>query len=35
MNSNFIEGCSYGFNWLEVSIGLDNGLALTRRQAII
>ena len=31
---NFIEICSFGSNWLCVSIGLDNGLAPNRRQAI-
>ena len=32
---NFIEVCYYGSNWQYSSIGLDNGLAQSRRQAII
>ena len=32
---NFTEICSQGSNWQQPSIGLDNGLALNRRQAII
>ena len=32
---NFIEIWSLGSNWQYVSIGLDNGLAASRRQAII
>ena len=32
---NFIEICSLGSSWQYVSIGLDNGLAPCRRQAII
>ena len=31
----FIEVCSWGSNWQYSSIGLDNGLAPSRRQAII
>ena len=32
---NFTEVCSSGSNWQWPSIGLDNGLAPIRRQAII
>ena len=32
---NFIKVCSSGSNQQQASIGLDNGLAPTRRQAII
>ena len=32
---NFTEICSQGSNWQYYSIGSDNGLSLTRRQAII
>ena len=32
---DFTEICSQGSSWLYSSIGLDNGLAPTRRQAII
>ena len=31
----YTECCSIDFNWLEVRIGWDNGLAPSRRQAII
>ena len=34
-DSNFTEVCSLGSNWQQPSIGLDHGLALNRRQAII
>ena len=30
---NFIEMCSQGSNWQQVSIGWGNGLALSKRQA--
>ena len=32
---NLTEVCSYGSNWQHYSIGSDNGLASSRRQAII
>ena len=32
---NSIEICSYGYSWQYFSIGLENGLAPNRRQAII
>ena len=32
---NFIEVCSLGSNWQQVSIGSDNGLVLNRQQTII
>ena len=34
-DQNFIEVCSRGSNWQYSSIGLDNGLAPNRQQAII
>ena len=34
-NKNFMEIFSLGSNWQYVSIGSDNGLAPSRRQAII
>ena len=34
-DTNFTEVCSLGFNWQKNSVGLDNGLAPNRRQAII
>ena len=34
-DSKFIEVCSYGSKWQEVSVGSGNGLAPNRRQAII
>ena len=34
-DSNFTDICSKGSNWQSPSIGLDNGLAPNRRQAII
>ena len=34
-DKNFNEVCSQGSNWQYHSIGLDNGLARNRRQAII
>ena len=33
--SNFTDVCPQGSNWQSSSIGLDNGLAPNRRQAII
>ena len=32
---NFTEVCSWGSNWQQPSIGLDNGVAPNRRQAIL
>ena len=34
-DQNFIEVCSQGSSWQYASIGLDNGLAPDRRQAIV
>ena len=34
-DSNFTEVCSWWSNWQYPSIGLDNGVALNRRQTII
>ena len=34
-DKNFTDVCSQGSNWQSSSIGLDNGLAPNRRQAII
>ena len=34
-DSDLIEICSSGFDWLESSTASDNGLALTRGQAFI
>ena len=34
IDQHFPEVCSYGVNWQQPSIGLDNGLAANRRHAI-
>ena len=34
-DSNFTDVCSYGSNWQKISIGLGNGLAQNRLQAIV
>ena len=35
LDENVAQVRSLGFNWQQASIGVDNGLATNRRQAII